>query len=203
MTIARAVSNMPAAILTRSSGVICSYRFLIMASILGEVSLIRRFPSERRRRFSGLPAPFAYRKLTASERLVYFHPLLFPGTSVLLELPGTSQNLGYLGPLGFEPRTKGFTLPRCFHQEWTISSPVHVAMRVGAGCSCLLLRALQPPGSLCTFHQCTGGSAQDCHEACASKVSLNSSRPLRTFPHEGTFIDESPALTTVLQARHR
>src|SRR3954462_6035387 len=33
-----------------------------------------------------------------------------------------------------------------------------------------------------------------------SKVSLNPSRPLRAFPHEGTIIDESPALTAVLQA---
>ena len=32
----------------------------------------------------------------------------------------------------------------------------------GAGCSCLSLRALQPPGSLCTFRWCTTGSAQDC-----------------------------------------
>jgi hypothetical protein len=36
-----------------------------------------------------------------------------------------------------------------------------------------------------------------------SKVSLNSSRPLRTFPCEGTFLDESPALTAVLQAQPR
>ena len=34
---------------------------------------------------------------------------------------------GYLlkvvGPLGLEPRTKGFTRPRRFRWEWTISSP--------------------------------------------------------------------------------
>jgi hypothetical protein len=30
-----------------------------------------------------------------------------------------------LGPVGFEPTTKGFTLPRRFRQEWTISSPVN------------------------------------------------------------------------------
>ncbi len=35
------------------------------------------------------------------------------------------------------------------------------------------------------------------------KVSLNSSRPLRTFPREGTIFDESPALTAVLQAQPR
>ncbi len=28
-----------------------------------------------------------------------------------------------VGPLGFEPRTKGFTEPRDFPREWTISSP--------------------------------------------------------------------------------
>jgi hypothetical protein len=59
----------------------------------------------------------------------------------------------------------------------------------------------KPSGSLCTFRRCTGGSAQDCHGAHAPKVSLNSSRPLRTFPREGTIIDESPALTAVLQAQ--
>jgi len=38
------------------------------------------------------------------------------------------------------------------------------SIRVGAGCSCLSLRALEPSGSLCTFRRCTAGSAQDCHE---------------------------------------
>src|SRR6185312_10666706 len=78
-----------------------------------------------------------------------------------------------LGPVGFEPTTKGFTLPRRFRREWTISSPVNGmcrlisathSVRVGAGCSCLSLRALEPSGSLCTFRRCTAGSAQDCHE---------------------------------------
>ena len=32
----------------------------------------------------------------------------------------------------------------------------------GAGGSGLLSRALQPPGSLCTFRRCTAGLAQDC-----------------------------------------
>jgi len=35
----------------------------------------------------------------------------------------------------------------------------------------------------------------------AAKVPLNSSRPLRALPRAGTYIDESPALTAVLQAR--
>ncbi len=34
-----------------------------------------------------------------------------------------------------------------------------------------------------------------------TKVSLNSSRPLRAFLRAGTYIDESPALTAVLQAQ--
>ena len=32
-----------------------------------------------------------------------------------------------MGPVGFEPTTKGFTWPRRFRQAWTISSPAHVA----------------------------------------------------------------------------
>jgi hypothetical protein len=30
-----------------------------------------------------------------------------------------------MGPVGFEPTTKGFTRPRRFRREWTISSPAH------------------------------------------------------------------------------
>ena len=45
----------------------------------------------------------------------------------------------------------------------------------GAGGSGLSSRALQPPGSLCTFRRCTAGSAQGCHQP-YWKVSLNSSR---------------------------
>ena len=41
-----------------------------------------------------------------------------------------------MGPVGFEPTTKGFTWPRRFRREWTISSPVHQVARVGAGRSC-------------------------------------------------------------------
>ena len=42
-----------------------------------------------------------------------------------------------VGPLGLEPRTKGFTRPRRFRREWTISSPPIG----GAGRSSLLLSA--------------------------------------------------------------
>ena len=62
----------------------------------------------------------------------------------------------------------------------------------------------KPSGSLCTFRRCTAGSAQDCHQPPMRwKVSLNSSRPPGTFRRRGTFSrkDESPALTTELQAR--
>ena len=60
-------------------------------------------------------------------------------------------------------------------------------------------RALQPSGSLCTFRRCTAGLAQGCHQS-RWKDSLNSSRSLHGFRREGTFFDESPALTAVLQA---
>ena len=45
---------------------------------------------------------------------------------------GMDQRIG-LGPVGFEPTTKGFTLPRRFRREWTISSPVHKACACGCG----------------------------------------------------------------------
>ena len=128
-----------------------------------------------------------------------------------------------MGPVGFEPTTKGFTLPRRFRREWTISSPAHQAnhpakfrsrqparreiSRWPGWCvwvrdaPSLLSRALEPSGSLCTFRRCTDGSAQGCHGPRGSKVSLNSSRPLHAFPREGTSHDESPALTAVLQAQ--
>ena len=67
---------------------------------------------------------------------------------------------------------------------------------------CLSSRALQPSGSLCTFRRCTAGLAQGCHQS-RWKDSLNSSRSLHGFRREGTFFDESPALTAVLQAQPR
>ncbi len=78
------------------------------------------------------------------------------------------------------------------------------SIRVGAGCSCLSLRALEPSGSLCTFRRCTAGSAQDCHELdCDPQLegspefipsTVRVSAPRHLF-------DESPALTAVLQAQ--
>jgi hypothetical protein len=68
-----------------------------------------------------------------------------------------------MGPVGFEPTTKGFTWPRRFRREWTISSPVHEPCVWVRDAPSLLSRALEPSGSLCTFRRCTGGSAQGCH----------------------------------------
>ena len=111
-----------------------------------------------------------------------------------------------MGLPGLEPGTKGFTLPQCFQKEWTISSSATPMSRWGAGRSSLLLRAfgslIQLPGSLCTFCRSTGSLAQDCR------------RPYRyDFPEFIPFIsrisprahhlDESPALTIVLQAQSR
>src|SRR6185437_2809561 len=39
-------------------------------------------------------------------------------------LPIVPEHQELVGPLGLEPRTKGFTLPRRFRREWTISSPL-------------------------------------------------------------------------------
>ena len=111
---------------------------------------------------------------------------------------------GNVGPLGFEPRTKGFAWPRRFRRERTISSPAPepgVWVRDALACH---QGHFEPSGSLCTFRRCTAGSAQDCHQPLARwKVSLNSSRPPGIFQRRGTFRqkDEFPALTTELQAR--
>jgi len=70
-----------------------------------------------------------------------------------------------VGLEGLEPSTKGFTHPRHFCREWTISSPSSGECQ-GAGSSCLLLRTLESSGSLCTFRECTPGLAQGCHQPC-------------------------------------
>ena len=73
-------------------------------------------------------------------------------------------------------------------------------VRVGAGRSSLLSRALEPSGSLCTFRRCTGGSAQGCHGATAEGFPefIPSTSRVSARRH---LIDESPALTAVLQAQ--
>ena len=52
-----------------------------------------------------------------------------------------------MGPVGFEPTTKGFTWPRRFHREWTISSPAQTlsALREGAGCSQPVIKGASSP----------------------------------------------------------
>jgi hypothetical protein len=47
--------------------------------------------------------------------------------------PGRLHSGKNLGPVGFEPTTKGFTCPRRFRREWTISSPVHCSHACGCG----------------------------------------------------------------------
>ena len=99
----------------------------------------------------------------------------------------TLADIYVVGPPGLEPGTKGFALPGGFPPERTISPPSArlSARRSGAGRSSLSSRALQPPGSLCTFRRCTAGLAQDCRRpdmprsdrgAAAAAGSLNSSR---------------------------
>ncbi len=53
----------------------------------------------------------------------------------------TSADEELVGPLGLEPRTKGFTRPRRFRWEWTISSPSDPIEGEGAGRSSLSLSA--------------------------------------------------------------
>jgi len=111
-----------------------------------------------------------------------------------------------VGPLGFEPRTKGFTWPRRFRRARTISSPAAlVAVWVRDALACHQGHS-KPSGSLCTFRRCTAGLAQDCHqppnalegfpEFIPSTRTLSGSRHLSQQ-------DESPALTTELQARRK
>jgi len=54
-----------------------------------------------------------------------------------------------VGPLGFEPRTKGFTRPRDFPREWTISSPsrraANASLDAAVGCGTLAPVIKGPP----------------------------------------------------------
>src|ERR1700685_3361236 len=56
-------------------------------------------------------------------------------------LPIVLEHCELVGPLGLEPRTKGFTRPHRFRREWTISSPPNLRRKGGAGRSCLSLSA--------------------------------------------------------------
>jgi hypothetical protein len=97
-----------------------------------------------------------------------------------------------LGPVGFEPTTKGFTSPRRFHREWTISSPApgH-AMCMGRGVWVRDARAcyqgrFSPQVVSAPSAGVPAARLRIAMSAARSKVSLNSSRPLRAFPREGT-----------------
>ena len=120
--------------------------------------------------------------------------------------PRRARHRELVGPLGFEPRTKGFTWSRRFRQAWTISSPAASVGREGAGRSCLSSRALKPSGSLCTVRRCTAGLAQDCHQPHQALEGFPEFVPsTRNLSRPGHLSeeDESPALTTELQARRK
>src|SRR5688572_26567283 len=102
-----------------------------------------------------------------------------------------------VGPLGFEPRTKGFTLPQRFRRERTISSPSHAVRWVRDALACHQGHS-KPSGSLCTFRRCTGGSAQGCHESLLEGFPEFVPSTSRVTTRRHRFIDESPALTAVL-----
>ena len=107
-----------------------------------------------------------------------------------------------MGPVGFEPTTKGFTLPRRFRREWTISSPVHNTL-------CLWVRDAP------ACHQ--GHSSPQVVSAPSAGVPAARLRVAMAwtegFPEfipstsrvsaRRHLVDESPALTAVLQAQPR
>ena len=111
-----------------------------------------------------------------------------------------------VGPLGFEPRTKGFTWPRRFRRARTISSPVApfaVWVRDALACH---QGHWKPSGSLCTVRRCTAGLAQDRHQPPKALEGFPEFIPsTRTLsgPRHLSQKDESPALTTELQARRK
>ena len=112
------------------------------------------------------------------------------------------------GPGRIRTCNQGIHLPRRFRREsdylFTRRLRCERELMEGAGRSCLSSRALKPSGSLCTFRRCTAGLAQGCHAAPARVAAEgfpefipSTSWLSRT---KAPFIDESPALTVVLQA---
>src|SRR6516162_2345977 len=125
-----------------------------------------------------------------------------------------------MGPVGFEPTTKGFTMPRRFRREWTISSPAHVvcvwvrdarACHQGhlrhhtlRACSALPLRYPRPqvvsapsggaPPARLRIAMCAALRAT--HEGFPEVIPFTSRVSARRH-----LFDESPALTAVLQAQ--
>jgi len=107
----------------------------------------------------------------------------------------TSADEGLVGPLGLEPRTKGFTLTPPFPVGVDYLFTPALFVDGGAGRSSLSLSAL---ASAQVVSAPSGGAPPAWLRVAISravKVSLNSSRPLRTSRCEGTILDESPALT--------
>jgi hypothetical protein len=101
-----------------------------------------------------------------------------------------------VGPPGFEPGTKGFTLPGIFTPAWTISSPSACAGRVREALACDQGRCSPqvvsapsggvPPARLRIAAGLTAA------------VSLNSSRCHPAITRRRHLVDESPALTVEL-----
>jgi len=107
-----------------------------------------------------------------------------------------------MGPVGFEPTTKGFTLPRRFRREWTISSPVHQS----GACGCGMLQACYQGRSSPQVVSAPSAGVP----AARLRVAMDTQVP-EGFPEfipstsrvsaRRHLIDESPALTAVLQAQ--
>ena len=108
-----------------------------------------------------------------------------------------------MGPVGFEPTTKGFTWPLRFRREWTISSPVRSRLRVWVrDAPSLSSRALEPqvvsaPSAgvpAARLRIAMGDDPEGFPEFIPSTSRVSARRHL---------VDESPALTAVLQAQPR
>ena len=103
------------------------------ASVASQPQSIRILRLAQVRAMTGLSKTTIYGLEAPNLGVTHFHDGLLPQSySHMIEARGerdrtpARQNAGELermGPVGFEPTTKGFTLPRCFHREWTISSP--------------------------------------------------------------------------------
>ena len=107
-----------------------------------------------------------------------------------------------MGPVGFEPTTKGFTWPRRFRREWTISSPVHgpcVWVRDAQACyqgrsSPQVVSAPSAGVPAARLRVAMGSHPEGFPEFIPSTSRVSARRHL---------VDESPALTAVLQAQPR
>lgn len=138
--------------------------------------------------------------------------LCFPGNHKLAKaanlclLPHARPASDYLvGPPGFEPGTKGFTLSDCFQSARTISSPsalcsaggVRDALACHQGRSMLRIspQVVSAPSSAVTLAWLRIAAGTGCPIAA---VSLNSSRSRSRITPRRHHFDESPALTVVL-----